>query len=1090
MQCTNCGFSNPAGNSFCGGCGSRLAARCGTCGADNPPGFRYCGGCGAPLATPAHRPASSDGLGLSLDGTRSAERRQLTVMFCDLVGSTSLASQLDPEELREIVHSYQSLAASVITAYEGHVAQYLGDGVLAYFGFPLALENEAGRAVRSALDLLREMRGLSDRLERSGGVRLSVRIGIHTGVVVVGEIGSGAHREQLALGETPNIAARIQAIAPPDTVVLSGDTFQLIRGEFQCEDLGERPLRGVSTPVHLFRPVRELLVGLVSGETAPAEGLLGRDEEIAFLEERWARAIRGSGQVVMIEGDAGLGKTSLVRALAGRLGSEGHTILEGRCLPYFRNTPYHPVVELLRRWLGRSGEEQSDVVREHLEVRLRQLELGDEAPVLSTLLSAAPRSDDPVSAAPSLFRADAMRSALLQLFLRAADEHPTLLYIEDVQWADPSTRELLGDLADAIATRPMLALFTQRPDFRPSWEAPAHQSALHLPRLARQHVAELISRVAGGRPLPPEVVDRIVARTDGVPLFVEELTKMVLESGLLVDQGAGYELAGGVLPPLAIPLTLHDSLEARLERLSAVKELAQIGAVIGREFRFEVLRAVTDADENVLRSALRRLVEAEILVAVEPSPPDGFAFKHALIQEVAYQSLLRGVRQTYHLRVAKILEERFPDEARLRPEIVAQHFTAAGLRDEAVRCWTLAGRRAVERSAAREAILHLHQGLELLDGELPGTERDMRELDLLLALGPALVLGRGHASSEVRDTYARALALTRTVEDPARRFEALGGLFSSYFVRSESAEAYDIALELMQLAADAGRPEYAMAAHVALGVSLLGRGAVQEALRHLDEGVARYDRTRDFVLTHGVGQDFGVVGLAYGANAHLARGRLDRAATRVRQAVELAQSLSHPHSLALALSFAASADYLREDVQGVEQWLSELVPLATRHGYAQWLVAVPALEAWAQAAVGNADAARRRLKESDATRLQEGTGPETLFWRHIAADALLRSGRTEAAERMLAQLRPALANQGAQLWWASESFRLHGQALARLGHKEEARAEIELAVAGARAAGARFFLRRALRDLASLDETAAPPALRVRATAPPGGLKG
>jgi class 3 adenylate cyclase len=644
-----------------------------------------------------------------------AERRQLTVLFCDLVDSTVMASQLDPEEWREVVRGYQDTCAKVIARFEGHIAQYLGDGLLVYFGYPQAHEDDAPRAVRAGLGIVEAMGRLNMRLTQERGVPLAVRLGIHTGLVVVGEVGGGTRQEQLALGETPNLAARLQAMAAPNTLVISATTSQLLGGFFACQSLGAHLLKGFAQPVEVYQisyesTARSRLEAAGSTSLTP---LVGREPEVALLRERWAQVKEGVGQVVLLSGEAGIGKSRLVQVLTEQVASEPQAWLTPcQCSPYYQNSALYPMIDLLERVTLRfEREEPPSQKLGKLEGFLVQygLPLAEAVPLLAALLSLPLSADYAPLTVSSEQQKQKTLHALLTIMLRIAAQQPVLFVMEDLHWVDPSTLELLSLLVDQGPTARILALLTFRPDFSPPWTGRAHLTQVTLTRLPRRQATELTGRVAHGKALPPEVIAQIVAKTDGVPLFVEELTKMVLESGLLQEQEERYVLTGP-LPPLAIPTTLHDSLMARLDRLATVKAMVQLGATLGREFTYELLQAVSPWDEDTLHRGLQQLVAGEFLYQQGLPPQGTYVFKHALIQEAAYQSLLNTTRQQSHQRIAQVLAERFPGTAETQPELLAHHYTEAGLNAQAVGYWQQAGQRALARSANVGAIGHLTRG--------------------------------------------------------------------------------------------------------------------------------------------------------------------------------------------------------------------------------------------------------------------------------------------------------------------------------------------------------------------------------------------
>src|SRR5215831_12620676 len=644
-----------------------------------------------------------------------AERRQLTVLFCDLVDSTVLTSQLDPEELREVVRAYQETCAKVIARFDGHIAQYLGDGLLVYFGYPLAHEDDAQRAVRAGLGIIEALGQLNIRLSQERGVHLAVRLGIHTGLVVVGDMGGGTRQEQLALGETPNLAARLQGIAAPDTLVISAATLQLLGGFFACQSSGTQSLKGIAQPLEVYQVLYESTARsrLDAAGSTGLTPLVGRDQEVRLLRERWAQVKDGLGQVVLLSGEAGIGKSRLVQMLKEHVAAEPQAWLTPcQCSPYHQNTALYPMIDLLERVALHFDRDESPQHKlSKLEGFLVQygLPLAEAVPLFAALLSLPLTAEyAPLSVSPEQQKQKLLH-AFLTILLRVAAQQPLLFVLEDLHWVDPSTLELLNLLVDQGPTARILALLTFRPDFSPPWTGRSHLTQVTLPRLPRRQAAEMTDRVAHGKVLPLEVVEQVVAKTDGVPLFVEELTKMVLESGLLQEREGRYELTGP-LPPLAIPTTLHDSLMARLDRLATVKGLAQLGATLGREFSYELLQAVSPWDEATVQQGLSQLVEAEFLYQQGLPPQATYLFKHALIQDAAYQSLLRSTRQQYHQRVAQVLETRFPELCETQPELLAQHYTEAGVLAPAVPYWQRAGQRAIERSANVEAIGHLTKG--------------------------------------------------------------------------------------------------------------------------------------------------------------------------------------------------------------------------------------------------------------------------------------------------------------------------------------------------------------------------------------------
>ena len=754
-----------------------------------------------------------------------AERRQLTVMFCDLVDSTKLSSQLDPEEYREVVRAYQKVCSEVITRFDGHIAQLLGDGLLVYFGYPQAHEDDAQRAVRAGLDMLAAMEAPKSHLQQEKSIQLALRIGIHTGLVVVGAMGGQGRQEQLALGETPNIAARIQGLAAPNTVAISEATYRLAQGYFACEALGAQTLRGVGEPITLYRVLRE------SGahnrlDIVSARGLtplVGREQEVALLLERWAQVKAGHGHVVLLTGDAGIGKSRLVQMLKDHVTHEPHMRWECRSSEYYQNTALFPLVDLFQRLLRFDAQETPDAKLAKLEHALSQyrLPLEDSVPLFAPLLSLS---------LPEVAVCTAHRLAPTATPKDAGNHHrhppgacrtsPVLFILEDLHWTDPSTLELLGLLLDQTPTAALLVLLTCRPHFQPAWHHRSYLTEMTVHRLARHQIEQMTTHVAGGKTLPPAVMHQLVERTDGVPLFIEEMTKAMLESGHLQAVDEHYALTGA-FATFAIPATLQDSLMARLDHLGTAKAVAQYAAVIGRQYSYAWLHACAPLDAATLQRELRRLVEAELVYQRGVPPQATYTFKHALIQDTAYASLLKSTRQQYHQRIAQVLEAQFPETAEAQPELLAQHYTEAGLTEQAVPYWQQAGQRAIERSAYVEAIAHLRQGLALLQ-TLPETpERTQREVDMHIALGASLNATKGTGLLRWDRPTRRARQLCQHLDDLHQLFPVLRGLWQYYHVRAEFQTAHALGEQLLTLAQQSPGPSHACDGAPCLGSDIV-----------------------------------------------------------------------------------------------------------------------------------------------------------------------------------------------------------------------------------------------------------------------------
>jgi TOMM system kinase/cyclase fusion protein len=981
----------------------------------------------APEAAQPARVAPSPGV----PPTPDAERRQLTVLFCDLVDSTALSGQLDPEDLREVVRAYQDTCAKVIARFEGHIAQYLGDGLLVYFGYPLAHEDDAQRAVRAGLGMIEAMGQLNMRLERERGVRLTVRLGIHTGLVVVGDVGGGTRQEQLALGETPNLAARLQGIAAPNTLVISAATFQLLGGFFACQPLGTPPLKGLTQPLEVYRVLYESMARsrLEAAGNAGLTPLVGREQEIGLLRERWAHVKDGMGQVVLLSGEAGIGKSRLVQVLKDQVAAEPQAWLTPcQCSPYYQHSALYPLIDLLERVALRFEREESPSQKlSKLEGFLVQygLPLAEAVPLFAALLSLPlPADYVPLTVSPEQQKQQILH-ALLTILLRIAAQQPVLFVMEDLHWVDPSTLEFLSLLVDQGPTTRILALFTFRPDFSPPWTGRSHLTQVALHRLTRPQAAEIIHRVAHSKALPPEVVEQIMARTDGVPLFVEELTKMVLESGLLQERDNRYALTGS-LPPLAIPTTLHDSLMARLDRLAAVKALAQLGATLGREFSYELLRAVAPWDEETMQRGLHQLVEAEFLYQRGLPPQATYVFKHALIQEAAYQSLLRSTRQQYHQRIAQALEAQFPEIVETQPELVAHHYTEAGRSESALTYWQRAGQQALQRSANLEAVQHLTTGLEVLQ-TLPDThERTQHELLLQTTLGPALAYSKGYGAPEVEAAYSRALELCQQVGEAPQLFVALMGLYQFYLVRAQHQMAREMGERLLSLAQSIGDTALLVQAHRALGEAFQNLGELVQAQQHLAQGSALYDPQHHH--SRAVLNDPGVFCLSFEALVLWLLGYPEQALQRSEAALTLARALSHPPSLAGALAFAAMLHQGRRERQLVQERAEAAIALAREQGLPHWVTYGTIMRGWTLAVQGQWEEGMTQIQQGLVAQHASGAQIARPHFLAMLTEAHAAAGQVEAGLDVLAEAL-ALVDHTGERYWEAELYRLKGELL-------------------------------------------------------------
>ena len=1009
-----------------------------------------------------------------------AERRQLTVMFCDLVGSTDLSTRLDPEDLREVVRAYQESAAQVINSYGGHIAQYLGDGLLIYFGFPGSHEDDANRALYTGLGILEALDRLNTSLETVHGVRLAVRIGIHTGPVVVGEMGGGTRHENLALGETPNIAARLIGLAEPNTIVITYLTARLVGEAFAMQTMGKHKLKGIGESVEVWQ-VRGLRETERMEEMVPDEGtsfLIGRDEETGLLNRRWVQSKEGVGQVVLITGEAGIGKSSLVSAIRSRVAKEGSLRITYRCSQYHKNSALYPVIEHLQRMLGFEPDDTAEVKLEKLERGLQpyNLVIDETVPLFADLFSITlPEGRFPAVTLPPQRKRQQTLDALAAWLLEEAERQPTLVLWEDLHWADPTSLEFLGSLIDQIPTVSMLTVLTFRPEFIPPWPLRSHMTPLTLNRLERPHVEVMVTRLCGGKRMPAEVVVYIVNKTDGVPLFVEELTKSFLEADMLEEKEDHY-LLSGLLTDVAIPATLNDSLMARLDRLPMVRELAQLGAVFGREFAYEKLQALSTIDEQTLQKGLAQLVDTELLYRRGRAERATYIFKHALVQDAAYHSLLRRTRQQCHKKVAELLITRFPDVVETEPEVVAHHFTEAGDPEPAALYWYKAGDRASRRSANLEAVEHLSKGLEVLQNLPDSQERSRRELDIRMILGPALIAAKGYVAQEVEAVYTRALEQCEQLEASAERFVVMRGLEVHYLVRGQLSKARGFGEQLLDLAQGQEDTALLIGANHALGQSLYFLGNLDDARAHVEQGMTLY-RPQQHRFPNWPGGHPGEQCFLYGAWTLWLLGYPDQALQKSREALTLIKELSHPFSLASALDFTALLHQLRGEAPEAQERSENAMELCTEQRITFYLEMGRIIRGWALAVQGQAKEGIAHIKQGLNAIRATGAALWRTHFLAMLAHACKEAGQTEEAFEALEEAFDIMATTR-ERYYEAEMYRLKGELFRQQPAPDTLQAEMcfKQALAAARSQNARSWELRAAMSLSRLLQQQGKPA--------------
>ena len=997
-----------------------------------------------------------------------AERRQLTVMFCDLVGSTALSTAMDPEDLRDVIASFQSRCSAVIRRYDGFVAKYMGDGILVYFGYPRAHEDEAERSVRAGLDIVGAMAELNAAIRRPPGVELAVRIGIATGPVIVGDqIGEGTASETAVVGETPNLAARLQALAQPNQIVVSAATRAMLGDHFDLDDLGAYELKGFAEPVPAWRVLsaRDVESRFAATRTGSAAPLVGRQEEMGLLVRAWDGSCHGRGQVVLIQGEAGVGKSRLVEGLREAAGKD-HIWVAIRCSPFHTASAFHPIVEHLKRVFGWQPEDTAQQHLAKLEAGLagfKTLPLAESVRLFADLMTVPlPEDRYPRLSMTAQQERNATLDAIVAWLIETAEGAPVLMAWEDLHWADPTTLETLGMLIEQAPTAALLVVATYRPELTPPWPQRSHMIPITLNRLERPEVETMVNHLAGGRSLPGEVVDHIVAKADGVPLYVEELTKAILGSGVLEARGEAYLLTGA-LAQLHIPETLQDSLMARLDRAPRLREVAQLGSVLGREFAYDMISALAGIEDDLLQSGLGQLVVDELLYQRGRPPRSRYLFKHALIQDAAYQSLLKRTRQQYHERAAKLLEDRFPEVASTQPELVAHHYTEAKCPAQAVPYWQKAGAAAASRSANLEAIDQFRRGLALVDALPEPRERAERELDLQMALGPALFATKLMGDPDIGRAYARASELCQQLEDDPREFTALRGLMLYHLTLLEMEKSQHFAEEALRVAERLGDPARLVGGHMALGAALCWRGKLEPALPHFRQGLEMFDPNMQFPDWPGAHP--GVQCQFFPTLISWMLGYPDRSLEELRAAVRSAEKLGHPLTLAQTLCLVALVYIFRHEPSATADCAGRALKICEEHRFAQFHGIALCANGWALGASGESE-------EGLAQIAQEVGSRSPGVFRHILlalqTDVQLAIGKPEAAlASVAAGLEVVEKTGGAPL--EAELYRLKGEALlAGAGTVSEAETAMQQAIAVARRQNAKSWELRAAMSLARL----------------------
>ena len=997
-----------------------------------------------------------------------AERRHLTVMFCDLVGSTVLSARLDPEEMWRVMGSYHACVSEVVKRHQGSIARFMGDGVLTYFGYPRAQEDDAEQAVRAALALIDAVANIPTNSDPP----LQTRIGIATGTVVVSELLIGeTSTEQAVVGETPNLAARLQSLAEPGTVLICPNTRQLTGGHFNYRDLGPRSLKGWSEPISVWQALGTSGLGRFEAmHKTKLPPLFGREEELELLFRRWRHATQEEGRVVMLTGEPGIGKSHIAFALDEHLQTQRHVALSYFCSAHHTNSALFPFISQIER---AAGFQRSDSPAEKLSkldsLVTQSTGTSEHLTDLASLLALPIKRSDELEALSPQKRKERIFSAIISQLESLASREAVFIIFEDVHWIDPTSLELLASIVERAPQLRVLLLITARPDFAPPWPSYSHLTTIPLTRLGRRYGVALVERVAGGRPLPKELLEEILARTDGVPLFIEELTKTVLESELLQERDGRFVLERP-LPHLAIPTTLHASLMARLDRLAAVREVAQIGAVAGRDFHFELLNAVAGLPRDILEGALDQLVRSELVFRRGEVPHALYSFKHTLVRDAAYASLLKSRRARLHASIADALEQKFPEIVQTQPETLAHHLTEAGQIEKAIGYWLQAGKNEALRSANLEAMAHLQRGIDLA-GQLPaGEAKDRSELDLQLVLGPCLIATQGPAARNAVATFARARELCERLGQPPEYLQVMFWLATASVVRGELLQALE-AIQGLPSAAEARGNQPALLNGVrGQAMILMFLGRISEAHKALERATEVYSvmNESDRTAARTAGQDAGVSILVLKSWVLWIEGQVDEAVSQMSAALERADVVRHAHTYAYAWYYASVLHALRGEPTIAQDYAERCRAISDQHGFRHWHGLSNAIRTICSAlldpSAGRLEGVRTSLEEYQHAGYQIGLTVQFA----LLVSALLMRNQTEAALEVIDH-GLSIVEHNSERFFEAELYRLKANALRMRGAPDsELVPLLEQALLTARNQQAHSLELRAATDLARL----------------------
>jgi predicted ATPase/class 3 adenylate cyclase len=1094
MKCPKCQHENPSDARFCNVCGQKLELACPECGKTNPPGSRFCNGCGQNLTPPAAMPPKELSFDEKLDKIQrylpsgltekilsqrdkiEGERKQVTVMFCDMEGFTPLVESIEPEEAYGIMDQVYEILIHKVHDYQGTVNEMTGDGIMALFGAPIALEDAPQRAIRSAMAIHREMGIFSDKVrqEKEGIPSLNMRIGIHTGPVVVGTLGNDLRVEFKAVGDTVNLASRIESLAVPGATYVTEETFRLAEGLFRFEALGQKEVKGKKEPVNIYRVIAPS-TRRTRFDVSAERGLtpfVGRERELELILDGFQRAKTGRGQAVSIMAEAGVGKSRLLYEFRKAVTNEDVTLMEGRCLSYGKGVAYHPVIDILKASFDiREGDGDSEI-KEKVKRGLKVIGV-DEATTLPYVLELLPVKDSGLDNIPLSPEAKKVRimEAIKRIPLKSSEIRPLILVYEDLHWIDKSSEDHLKHLLESIPGARLLMIFTYRPEFVHTWGSKSFHSQITLNRLSNREGLIMISHLLGTEDTDSHLEELILEKTEGVPFFIEEFIRSLRDLKIIEKKGNKYYLIKDTQDVL-IPATIHDVIMARVDSLpEGAKGILQTGSVVGREFSHDLIRRVTNIPEQELLSHLSVLKDSELLYERGIYPHSTYIFKHALTQDATYQSLLKSTRQKYHRKIAEVLEKNFPTTVETQPELLAYHYTEAGLNEQAVGYWHQAGKLATHRSAHFEAINHLNKGLEVLM-TLPDTlERARQELDVQITLGPVLMGVKTQTSPDTERAYARARELCQQVGETTQLFPVLHGLFRFHMVRSELHKARELAEQLFSLAQRVQDPALLLEGHRVLGLTLFWLGEFAPARAHLEQGMALYDPKQHRSHAFLYGQDPGVACRSLAGWPIWVLGYPDQALQSTKEALTLAQELTHPFSLVYAATLYAVVHQFRREAHAVQERAEALIALSTEQGFQHWLDYGTILRGWALTEQGGGAKGISLIHQGLATHRATGAELHRPYFLGLLAEAYGEVRQPEEGLTVLAEALTIVHNTGERDWEA-ELHRLKGELLLMHQGKrqevEEAEECFRRALETARRQQAKSFELRAAMSLSRL----------------------